>query len=85
MTRAAAFTQGDISKVLKGAKAAGLHVRSVVVDPTGRIVAQFGKAEDDAPQETELDRIIRAQKEQVAPERHRVPRPPRKLARPIPG
>jgi hypothetical protein len=84
MTRAAAFTQGDISKVLKGAKAAGFNVSSVVVDPTGRIVAQLGKAEeDDRPIETELDRLIRAQKEQASPQRHRVSRPPRKLARSV--
>lgn len=81
MTRAAAFTQGDISKVLKAANAAGLHVSSVVVDPTGRIVAQFGKPEDDRPIETELDRLIRAQKEQTAAQRDGVRRPPRKLAR----
>jgi hypothetical protein len=85
MTRAAAFTQGDISKVLKGAKAAGFNVSSVVVDPTGRIVAQLGKAEDDRPIETELDRLIRAQKEQASPQRHRVSRPPRKLARSVQG
>lgn len=85
MTRAAAFTQGDISKVLKGAKAAGLIVSSVVVDPTGRIVAQFGKPEDDRPIETDLDRLIRAQKEQASAQRDRVPRPPRKLARSVPG
>lgn len=85
MTKAAAFTQGDISKLLKGAKAAGLHVASLIVDPTGRIVAQFGKPEDDRPLETELDRIIRAQKEQTAPQRDRVSGPPRKLARPISG
>lgn len=40
--RPAAFTQADIAKILKGAKAAGVSVRSVEIDRTGKIVAQFG-------------------------------------------
>lgn len=42
MTRPAVFTQGDIAKLLKGARAAGMTVASVEIDRTGRIVAKFG-------------------------------------------
>jgi hypothetical protein len=86
MTKPAAFTQGDISKVLKGAIAAGLTVSSVTVDAAGKIVAQFGNPEnDDRPGETDLDRIIRAQKEQASAQRDRVRGSARKLARPVQG
>lgn len=44
MSRPAAFTQGDIAKVLKGATAAGLTVASIEIDRSGKIVARFGSA-----------------------------------------
>lgn len=82
MTKAAAFTQGDICKVLKAAKSAGMTLTRVEIEPTGKIVAQFGNTEnDDRPGESALDRIIRAQKEQATPQRDRVRGPARKLAR----
>lgn len=46
MTRPAVFTQADIAKLLKGAKAAGLTVASVEIDRSGKIVARFGSAAD---------------------------------------
>lgn len=42
------FTQADITKVLKGAKAAGMNVRRITVNRSGEIVAEFG----DGPTET---------------------------------
>lgn len=57
MTRAASFTQGDISKLLKGAKAAGLAVARVVIDPSGKIVAEFGKPDHDTIVGNEWDAI----------------------------
>lgn len=85
MTKPAVFTQGDISKLLKGAAAAGMTVTRVEIDRTGKIVAQIGKADDDQPkeEETDLDRIIRAQKEQFAAKRDGVSRPAQKLARSV--
>ncbi len=47
MTRPAAFTQGDIAKLLKGAKSAGLTVASVEIDRTGKIAAKFGSPADN--------------------------------------
>lgn len=44
MTRPAVFTQADIAKLLKGAKAAGMSVASVEIDRSGKIVAKFGAA-----------------------------------------
>ncbi len=38
MTAPARFTQADITRLIKGAKAAGLDVQSVRVAPTGEIV-----------------------------------------------
>lgn len=47
MTKPAMFTQADIAKLLKGAKAAGLTVASVEIDRSGKIVARFGSADGD--------------------------------------
>ena len=52
MTRPAAFTQGDVAKVLKGARAAGLSVVSIEIDRSGRIVARFGDPAGQGADET---------------------------------
>lgn len=83
MTRQAIFTQGDVTKALKGVKAAGATPQRIEIDRFGKIVVLLGSPPDDRQDETELDRIIRAQKEQASPQRDRVSRPPRKLARPV--
>ncbi|WEK05720.1 MAG: hypothetical protein P0Y65_05555 [Candidatus Devosia phytovorans] len=71
MTRPAAFTQGDISKLLKGAKAAGVSVKRVVIDRTGRIVADFGETVEDATAPTnEWDVVFDAQEKRTAKGRH---------------
>lgn len=61
MTRPAAFTQADIAKLLKGAKAAGLTPSSVEIDRSGKIVARFGAAGagDEAPADAnEWDEVL---------------------------
>lgn len=59
MTRPAAFTQGDIVKLLKGAKSAGMTVASVEIDRTGKIVAKFGAPTDDvAASGNEWDEVL---------------------------
>ena len=70
MTKAAVFTQGDISKLLKGAKAAGATVTRVVIDRSGRIVADLGKPTDDAPDQNEWDVVFDAQEKRPAKGRH---------------
>lgn len=84
MTKAALFTQGDITKAIKGVKAAGAIPQRVEIDRCGKIVVLLGGPSDDAPDEiSELDRIISAQKQQVADQRDGVQRPSRKLAHKI--
>ncbi len=38
VTRAAAFKQSDVTRALKGARAGGLAVSRVEIDPNGKIV-----------------------------------------------
>lgn len=85
MTRPAIFTQGDVTKALKGVKAAGATPQRVEIDRFGKIVVLLGSPAESRIEENDLERIIRAQKEQTAPQRDRVPRPPRQMARKIPG
>jgi hypothetical protein len=72
MTRPAVFTQGDISKLLKGARSAGYSVSRVEIDPTGKIVAQLG--EGGAPSlengDDEWGSAISAKKERTAQKRN---------------
>jgi hypothetical protein len=70
MTKAAVFTQGDISKLLKGAKAAGVTVKRVVIDRSGRIVADLAGAEDDAQPVNEWDVVFNAEEKRTAKGRH---------------
>lgn len=74
MTKPALFTQGDVTKALKGVKAAGGIPQRIEIDRYGKIVVLLGNPKDDTPEETELDRIIRAQREQAATKRNRVQR-----------
>jgi hypothetical protein len=53
------FKQGDVTKAVKGAIAAGLDIVRVEIDPTGRIVIQLangGAKEQAAPDD--LDREL---------------------------
>lgn len=70
MTKPATFTQGDISKLLKGAKAAGATVTRVIIDRSGRIVADLGTAADDAPEQNEWDVVFNAQEKRPTKGRH---------------
>lgn len=70
MSRRAAFTQTDISRLLKGARAAGEPVRRVRIDQAGNIVADFGAREEDGEPEDEWSRAIRAKRERTAAKRH---------------
>lgn len=59
MSRPAVFTQGDIAKILKGAKAAGIAVASVEIDRSGKIVARFvGAADGEAEPYNEWDEVL---------------------------
>jgi len=49
--RAAAFTQADLTRALKGALAAGLPVAEFSIDPNGRIVVKTTATGDDGPNE----------------------------------
>ncbi len=77
MTKPAVFTQGDVTKAVKGVKAAGGVPNRVEIDRFGKIVVLFGNPTDDQQEENTLDRIIRAQREQAAPKRDRVRGPAR--------
>lgn len=70
MSKPAVFTQGDISKLLKGAKAAGMAVKRVAIDRSGRIVADFGEAGEDAAPTNEWDVVFDAQEKRTAKGRH---------------
>lgn len=70
MTRPAVFTQGDISKLLKGARAAGVSVKRVIIDRTGRIVADFGETAEDAPAPNEWDVVFNAEEKRTSKGRH---------------
>ncbi len=74
MSRPAAFTQADIAKLLKGAKAAGMSVASVEIDRTGKIVAKFGTpGETIAAGDNEWDEVLpNGQPQRPAAERQRV-------------
>ena len=70
MTKAAVFTQGDISKLLKGAKASGATVTRVIIDRSGRIVADLGTPAEDATEKNEWDVVFDAQEKRTAKGRH---------------
>lgn len=72
MSRPAAFTQADIAKLLKGARAAGLTVASIEVDRSGRLVARFvGQGDAAAGGVNEWDEVLPdGQEERSAAERH---------------
>jgi hypothetical protein len=46
MSRARIFTQGDVTKALKGAVNAGLSVRRIEIDREGKIVVVAGQPEE---------------------------------------
>lgn len=70
MTKPAVFTQGDISKLLKGAKAAGATVTRVEIDRSGKIVALFAGQADDATEPNEWDVVFNAEEKRPAKRRH---------------
>lgn len=52
------FTQADITKVLKGAKAAGVAVKRITISRSGEIIADFGDASTDAGEPNEWDVVF---------------------------
>jgi len=70
MSKPAAFSQADIARLLKGAKAAGETVRRIEIDRAGNIVAEFGAREEDGASDDEWSRAIRAKRQRAAAERH---------------
>lgn len=78
MTRAAAFTQADVAKLLKGAKAAGATVTRIEIDREGKIVALFGAAGREPAVGNEWDEVFDDDAPDGPPtKRQRVSRPPR--------
>lgn len=72
MSRPAAFTQADILKLIKAAKAGGANLASVEIDRTGKIVAKFGPAEaadETAAGFNEWDEVLTDGQAQRAPHR----------------
>ncbi|MBE0580814.1 hypothetical protein [Devosia sp.] len=59
MTKAAPFTQADITKLLKGAKAAGMTVRRITIDRSGRIIADFADTPVEAGEPNEWDVVFK--------------------------
>ena len=58
MTRRAAFKQSDLTRALRGAKAAGLEPQGCKINPaTGEIEMQFGK---DAASRNSFDQLMGA-------------------------
>lgn len=73
MSRPAAFTQADIAKLLKGAKAAGMLVASVEIDRSGKIVAKFGKpGGEDGLAPNEWDEVLNPDVQAQRPARQRL-------------
>lgn len=72
MTKRAAFTQSDVAKVLKGCKQAGATPSRIEIAPDGRIVALFGKPEENAHDEDDewAKRINAFRKARSPRERH---------------
>lgn len=51
MTRAAAFTQGDVARLAKGLRQAGFHAVRFEIRPTGEIIAEGRESDHNAPSE----------------------------------
>ena len=59
MTKPAIFTQGDVQKVLKGARAAGMELSRLEIDRAGRIVAVFRDGRGDLDNQNEWDEVLK--------------------------
>lgn len=71
MSRRAAFTQADIARLLRGARAAGETVRRIEIDGAGSIVAELApKSQDDGGTDDEWMRALHARRQRAAAERH---------------
>lgn len=55
--RRAAFTKADLSRAVKGVKAAGVNVARVEIGPDGKIVVVAGAAEKPVGTENEWDNV----------------------------
>jgi hypothetical protein len=69
VSRPAAFTQTDIVRLLKGARAAGEPVRRIEIDRAGNIVAEFGERGDDGGGDNEWSDAIHARRRRTAGKR----------------
>ncbi|WP_197027188.1 hypothetical protein [Methylopila sp. 73B] len=56
--RTATFTQAEVSRILKGAKAAGVPIRGVEVDRNGKIVVLVGEPQDQATPANPWDEVL---------------------------
>lgn len=56
--RRSAFRQNDLVKTLKAAKAAGIEVARIEIDPDGKIVAVLGTGDGDNPSRNTADAIL---------------------------
>jgi hypothetical protein len=53
----AAFRQADVVRAIRAAKAAGVDIRRIEIDPNGKIVIIVGNGEPDQREENEWDRV----------------------------
>ena len=58
MTKPARFTQGDITKVVRGAIAAGYRVKMITIEPDGRIIADLTSDSSHAVKANEWDVVL---------------------------
>lgn len=58
MTAAARFTQSDITRAIKGARAAGVHEGRIELDRDGKIVIIFGPDANRPAPANEWDEVL---------------------------
>lgn len=58
MTRAVSFSSSDVTRLLRALRKAGEPVRSVEIDPNGKIVAKLGAAESPAADGNPWDEVL---------------------------
>jgi hypothetical protein len=59
VSRRPAFTQAEIGRAVKGARAAGLTPKRIEIDGSGRIVVEAGDPEPDLADNNPWDRVLR--------------------------
>jgi hypothetical protein len=63
VSRRLAFTQAEIARAVKGARAAGLPLKRIEIDGSGKIVLVAGDPESDPADENPWDGVFRDPKQ----------------------